>query len=311
MLGVDERLVGGECPYFGCIPSKMILRGADAAGRVAAGRRSWPGTPPTSPTSASSPTRIRDEATDDWDDTVAVERLEGQGATFARGDGPPGRPRRRRPPARRGRRRDAHGGARSSVSTGTRPGVPPIDGLADARRSASTARSGRTARSCRPRPRRRSMVVIGGGVDQLRARPGLGPLRHARSPGRGRARGCSAARSPRPARCWPTSSSARASPCGTGVHVDEGRGRRRRRRRDAVRRQHRDRREAARRGRPHAQPRPRRARDRRARPEGHERLDVDEHMGRVDGRRGTACSPSATSPARGRSPTCRCGRRAS
>ena len=28
VLGIDERLVGGECPYFGCIPSKMVLRGA-------------------------------------------------------------------------------------------------------------------------------------------------------------------------------------------------------------------------------------------------------------------------------------------
>src|SRR3954454_6273530 len=29
VLGIDERLVGGECPYFGCIPSKMMLRGAE------------------------------------------------------------------------------------------------------------------------------------------------------------------------------------------------------------------------------------------------------------------------------------------
>ena len=29
VLGIDERLVGGECPYYGCIPSKMMLRGAE------------------------------------------------------------------------------------------------------------------------------------------------------------------------------------------------------------------------------------------------------------------------------------------
>jgi pyruvate/2-oxoglutarate dehydrogenase complex dihydrolipoamide dehydrogenase (E3) component len=29
VLGVDPRLVGGECPYFGCIPSKMVIRGAE------------------------------------------------------------------------------------------------------------------------------------------------------------------------------------------------------------------------------------------------------------------------------------------
>ena len=26
VLGVDRRLVGGECPYWGCIPSKMMIR---------------------------------------------------------------------------------------------------------------------------------------------------------------------------------------------------------------------------------------------------------------------------------------------
>ena len=31
--------------------------------------------------------RIRDEATDDWDDRVAVERFEGKGGTFRRGAG--------------------------------------------------------------------------------------------------------------------------------------------------------------------------------------------------------------------------------
>src|SRR6478735_5182111 len=30
VLGVDRRLVGGECPYWGCIPSKMMIRAADA-----------------------------------------------------------------------------------------------------------------------------------------------------------------------------------------------------------------------------------------------------------------------------------------
>ncbi|MFL6023709.1 MAG: FAD-dependent oxidoreductase, partial [Marmoricola sp.] len=24
VVAIDERLVGGECPYFGCVPSKMM-----------------------------------------------------------------------------------------------------------------------------------------------------------------------------------------------------------------------------------------------------------------------------------------------
>ena len=26
MAGVEDRLVGGDCPYWGCIPSKMMIR---------------------------------------------------------------------------------------------------------------------------------------------------------------------------------------------------------------------------------------------------------------------------------------------
>ena len=29
VVGIDERLVGGECPYYGCVPSKMVIRAAN------------------------------------------------------------------------------------------------------------------------------------------------------------------------------------------------------------------------------------------------------------------------------------------
>ena len=71
-------------------------------------------------------TRIRDEATDDWDDQVAVDRLTGKGATFVRGTGTiagPGRV-------------DVDGTTYTAtrgivVNTGTKSSVPPVEGLAD------------------------------------------------------------------------------------------------------------------------------------------------------------------------------------
>jgi pyruvate/2-oxoglutarate dehydrogenase complex dihydrolipoamide dehydrogenase (E3) component len=84
VVGIEAELVGGECPYWGCIPSKMMVRAADL---LAEGRR-IPGNAGSSViTSDWAPVarRIRDEATDSWDDTVAVERFEGKGGHLIRG----------------------------------------------------------------------------------------------------------------------------------------------------------------------------------------------------------------------------------
>jgi pyruvate/2-oxoglutarate dehydrogenase complex dihydrolipoamide dehydrogenase (E3) component len=32
VIGIDHRLVGGECPYWGCVPSKMMICAATSAG---------------------------------------------------------------------------------------------------------------------------------------------------------------------------------------------------------------------------------------------------------------------------------------
>ncbi|MGL4177251.1 MAG: FAD-dependent oxidoreductase, partial [Dermatophilaceae bacterium] len=84
VVGVDERLVGGECPYYGCIPSKMVIRAADA---LAEARRvgGLAGAAEVRPDWAPVHARIRDEATTDWDDAVAVQRLEKAGARVVRG----------------------------------------------------------------------------------------------------------------------------------------------------------------------------------------------------------------------------------
>ena len=84
VVGIEAELVGGECPYWGCIPSKMMVR---AANLLAEGRR-IPGTAGSSvitPDWAPVARRIRAEATDAWDDKVAVDRFVGKGGHFIRG----------------------------------------------------------------------------------------------------------------------------------------------------------------------------------------------------------------------------------
>ena len=177
VLGIDSRLVGGECPYYGCIPSKMIIRGAEVlaeAGRITqlAGRRRR-----SRPTTARSPTRIRDEATDDWDDTVAVQRFERLGGTFVRGVGRlAGRTRR---PARSGsasaipRTRQR----RVVVGVGTAPAVPPIEGLADLPRGVDDpVWTNREVLQARQAPA--SMVVLGGGAIGVELGAGVRAVRH-------------------------------------------------------------------------------------------------------------------------------------
>lgn len=123
VLAVEKKLVGGECPYWGCIPSKMMIRAADTLAEAArvvglAGGSS------ISPDWAPVAKRIREQATDDWNDKVAVERHEKKGSTVVKGEarfvGP-------RSVEIDGNRYDATKGI--VIATGTDPAVPPVDGL--------------------------------------------------------------------------------------------------------------------------------------------------------------------------------------
>jgi len=123
VVGIDQRLLGGECPYYGCVPSKMMIRAANA---LAEARRipSLAGDARVSPDWAPVAARIRNEATDDWDDKVAVERFEGKGGRFVRGHGRLTGPNTvsvgdREFEARRG----------IVLNIGTEPAIPPIPGL--------------------------------------------------------------------------------------------------------------------------------------------------------------------------------------
>src|SRR5699024_9804226 len=70
--------------------------------------------------------RIREEATDSWDDSVAADRFTGKGGTLVRGAG------RIAGPGRVEVDGTTYAVTRGIVvATGSRPAIPPIDGLGD------------------------------------------------------------------------------------------------------------------------------------------------------------------------------------
>ena len=218
VLGVDPHLVGGECPYYGCIPTKMMVRGAEV---LAEARRvpGMAGDAQVSPDFRPVAERIRTEATDNWDDHVAVERFEGKGGTFARGAG--------RLVGRDddGRLRVAVGdttyrGRHVVIATGTAPAIPDVDGLAELRASGSgpdgpvwtnrEAVKAPTAPRVVDHHRRRP--------DRLRAGAGVRPVRDEGRPDRARAAPVAARRAGSGRRAGHGLRARRASPCTPARH---------------------------------------------------------------------------------------------
>lgn len=122
VVAVEAGLVGGECPYYGCIPSKMMIRAADA---LAEGRRidGLAGEAEIRPSWDPVAARLN-EATGGWDDKAAAGRFTDKGGTLVRGFGRVTGPREvtvgeRVLRARRG----------IVLNPGTEPVIPPIEGL--------------------------------------------------------------------------------------------------------------------------------------------------------------------------------------
>lgn len=144
---VEAELVGGECSYWACMPSKALLR----TGHAVAAVRRLPGT-----TAEFDPQAVldrRDTFTHDWDDASQVEWAEGAGITLLRGH------------ARITGEKEVtvEGGdvltARHAVvvCTGSTPVTPPVDGIDTVRTWTS-----RDATSAKAVPAR--LGVLGGGV---------------------------------------------------------------------------------------------------------------------------------------------------
>ncbi|MBA2567133.1 MAG: FAD-dependent oxidoreductase, partial [Thermoleophilaceae bacterium] len=122
---VENHLVGGECSYYACMPSKALLRPAEAVAeteRIPGAKEAV-----TGDLDAAAVLARRDEIIHDLDDSGQLPWLEDRGIPLYRGHG-------RLDGERRVRVGDDVLEARRAVviATGSAAAVPPIDGLADA-----------------------------------------------------------------------------------------------------------------------------------------------------------------------------------
>jgi dihydrolipoamide dehydrogenase len=126
---VERELVGGECSYWGCIPSKTLIRPGDV---VAAARR-VPGAAEavTGSVDASAAFAQRDYMTSSWSDAGQLPWLEENGIDLLRGDGRHVGERTVRV-TRGGEDREVEARRADVVATGTRPRLPGEPGMADA-----------------------------------------------------------------------------------------------------------------------------------------------------------------------------------
>src|SRR5213080_4642239 len=148
---VERELVGGECSYWGCIPSKTLVRPGDV---VAAARR-VPGAASTvvGPLDVAAALARRDYMTSSWDDAGQERWLAEHGIRLVRGAA-----------QLAGERRVAVDDgpvilARRAVvlATGSSAVVPPVPGLAEVR-----PWDNRSATAAKELPAR--LLVLGGGA---------------------------------------------------------------------------------------------------------------------------------------------------
>jgi dihydrolipoamide dehydrogenase len=144
---VEERLVGGECSFYACMPSKALLR----PGELTAEAERVPGVA-TGRLDVEAVLARRDEVVHDLDDSSQLPWLDERGVTLVRGHG-------RLDGERRVRVGDEVLVARKAVvvATGSSATIPPVPGLAEA--SPWTNIEATTAKQVPGR-----LFVLGGGV---------------------------------------------------------------------------------------------------------------------------------------------------
>ncbi|MEV7238431.1 NAD(P)/FAD-dependent oxidoreductase [Streptomyces sp. NPDC051020] len=128
---VERELVGGECSYWACVPSKALLRPVIAvadARRVDGARQAVTGRLDTDRVFAR-----RNHYVSDWDDTGQAEGVKSIGADLFRGHGRIDGPRRVTVTRDDGARLTLTARHAVAVATGSRPLLPDIPGIHEAR----------------------------------------------------------------------------------------------------------------------------------------------------------------------------------
>jgi pyruvate/2-oxoglutarate dehydrogenase complex dihydrolipoamide dehydrogenase (E3) component len=151
---VERELVGGECSYWACIPSKTLIRPGD----VLAAARRVPGAAEavTGRLDVAAAFAQRDYMTSNWSDQGALDWVEQEGIELVRGSGRLAGERTVQVELGDGGHRTLTARRAVVVATGSAPTVPPVPGLRAAR-----PWDNRGATAVKELPRR--LVVLGGG----------------------------------------------------------------------------------------------------------------------------------------------------
>jgi dihydrolipoamide dehydrogenase len=152
---VESELLGGECSYWACMPSKTLLRPGEVLAEV--GRVPGASAAVTGDLDVTAVLAWRDDITSHWDDSSQVQWLEGADGVLVRGYGRLVGERRVEVELAGGTVRRLEATKAVVLATGSSAVVPPIDGLGDVH-----AWDSRDITSAEAVPER--LLVLGGGV---------------------------------------------------------------------------------------------------------------------------------------------------
>lgn len=128
---VEHELVGGECSYWACMPTKALLR----PGAALAAARRVPGAAEavTAPVNRAAALARRDDAAANWSDEDQVDWARNAGIALVRGHGSLAGERRVRVVGASGTAQELTARHAVVVATGSVPRLPDIPGLAEAK----------------------------------------------------------------------------------------------------------------------------------------------------------------------------------